>query len=414
MTGERVSKFMMPTLQLIIPALIAALVLSLPFLSRPRGDERGLAQRNLAFAQEQFLLALQRLQPSDLNPRTLNADGTLQLVPSRDWTSGFFPGSLWLLYEYTGMESWRASAQKFTRNVEQEKSNGTTHDMGFKMFCSFGNGYRLTNDAEYKEILLQSARMLITRFNPLVGCIRSWDHHQHLWQFPVIIDNMMNLELLFWAAKVSGEAAFYDIALRHAETTMKNHFRSDYGTWHVLNYDSATGAVLNRHTHQGYAHESTWARGQAWALYGFTMVYRETRDRRFLEQAQHIADYILNHKNLPEDMVPYWDYDVPNIENEPRDASAAAVMCSALFELGTHLRPGGARYKSAAEKTLTSLSSQKYLAKLGENGNFLLQHAVGNKPANSEIDVPIVYADYYFLEANLRKLRLEESVDGIR
>jgi rhamnogalacturonyl hydrolase YesR len=377
-------------------------------LSRNQTDGMQLAQRNLAFAQEQLALALQRLGASDLNPRTVNQDGTLLLVQSKDWTSGFFPGSLWFLYEYTGAENWKTAAQKFTRNVEQEKSNGTTHDMGFKMFCSFGNGYRLTNDPEYKEILLQSARMLITRFNPTVGCIRSWDHHQHLWQFPVIIDNMMNLELLFWAAKESGDRTFYDIALKHAETTLQNHFRPDYSTWHVLDYSPVDGKVLNRHTHQGYAHESTWARGQAWALYGFTMVYRETRDQRFLSQAIAIANYLLNHKNLPEDMVPYWDFDVPNIDHEPRDASAAAVICSALFELSTFLNQEGARYKAAANKIFESLSSEKYLAKLGENGNFLLKHTVGNKPADSEIDVPSIYADYYFLEANLRKLRIEK------
>jgi uncharacterized protein YyaL (SSP411 family) len=225
---------------------------------------------------------------------------------------------------------------------------------------------------------------------------------------------MMNLELLFWATKESGDSTFYNIALRHAETTMKNHFRKDYSTWHVLNYDTTTGQVLDRHTHQGYAHESTWARGQAWALYGFTMLYRETRDRRFLNQAIHIANFILNHKNLPEDMVPYWDFDVPNIDKEPRDASAAAIICSALYELSTHLGREGAKYKSAADRMLASLSSEKYLAKPGENANFLLMHAVGNKPANSEIDVPIIYADYYFLEANLRKLKIEKMADGMR
>ncbi len=371
-----------------------------------------LSQRNLAFAQKQLALALQHLGDSGRNPRTINEDGTLQLVQSNDWTSGFFPGCLWFTYEYTGEEKWKIAAQKFTRNVEQEKLNGTTHDMGFKMFCSFGNGYRLTGDQEYKEILLQSAKMLITRFNPTVGCIRSWDHHAHLWQYPVIIDNMMNLELLFWATKESGDSTFYNVALKHAETTMKNHFRPDYSTWHVLNYDTATGQVLDRHTHQGYAHESTWVRGQAWALYGFTMVYRETRDRRFLNQAIQIANFILNHKNLPEDMVPYWDFDVPNIDKEPRDASAAAIICSTLYELSTHLGREGAKYKSAADKILQSLSSEKYLAKPGENANFLLMHAVGNKPANSEIDVPIIYADYYFLEANLRKLKIEKTADG--
>ncbi|MCI0693598.1 glycoside hydrolase family 88 protein [candidate division KSB1 bacterium] len=405
---------MMRTPRLLILFAFPIFALALFSLSRNRADGVQLSQRNFAFAQKQLTLALERLGDSQNNPRSTNNDGTLQLVPSKDWTSGFFPGCLWLIYEYTGEEKWKIAAQKFTRNLEQEKLNGTTHDMGFKMFCSFGNGYRLTGDREYREILLESAKMLITRFNPKVGCIRSWDHHQHLWQYPVIIDNMMNLELLFWAAKESGDLTFYNVARQHAETTMKNQFRPDYSTWHVLNYDTATGQVLDRHTHQGYAHESTWARGQAWALYGFIMVYRETREQRFLNQAVHIANFILNHKNFPEDMVPYWDFDVPNIYNELRDASAAAILCSALYELSTHLDREGVNYKSAADKILANLSSEKYLAKPGKNANFLLMHAVGNKPANTEIDMPIIYADYYFLEANLRKLKIEKMADGMK
>lgn len=291
--------------------------------------------------------------------------------------------------------------------MEQEKLNATTHDMGFKMFCSFGNGYRLTEDPRYKDILLQSAGTLVTRFNPKVGCIRSWDHNQERWQFPVIIDNMMNLELLFWAGKTSGDSTFYKIALSHAETTLRNHFRPDYSTRHVLNYDPATGAVLDRHTHQGFSHESTWSRGQAWGLYGFVMCYRETKQERFLKQARHIADFILTHKNLPGDMVPYWDFDAPNIPNEPRDASAAAIVCSALYELRVHLGDDGAGYKNAADKILASLSSPNYRAEPGRNGFFLLKHSVGSKPGNSEVDVPLIYADYYFLEANLRKMKIE-------
>ena len=400
--------------RLLILLAFPIFALTLFSLSQNRADGVKLSQKNLAFAQKQLALALQQIGNSDRNPRTIKEDGTLQLVPSNDWASGFFPGCLWFIYEYTGEAKWKTAAQKFTRNLEQEKLNGTTHDMGFKMYCSFGNGYRLTGDGEYKKILLQSAKTLITRFNPIVGCIRSWDHHQHLWQCPVIIDNMMNLELLFWATRESGDSTFYNIALKHAETTMKNHFRPDYSTWHVLNYDTTTGAVLDRHTHQGYAHESTWARGEAWALYGFTMVYRETHEQRFLNQAIHIADFILKHKNLPADMVPYWDFDVPNIINEPRDASAAAIICSALYELSTYASSAGGQYKAAADKILQGLSSEKYLAKLGQNANFLLMHAIGNKPANTEIDVPIIYGDYYFLEANLRKLKIEKTTDGMQ
>jgi len=276
------------------------------------------------------------------------------------------------------------------------------------MFCSFGNGFRLTHDENFKETLLQSARTLITRFNPKIGCTRSWDHHRDVWQFPVIIDNMMNLELLFWATKVSGDSTFYQIGVTHAHTTLKNHFRKDNSSWHVVNYDTTTGKVINKQTHQGYSHDSAWARGQAWGLYGYTMCYRETKDKRFLIQAQKIADFILNHKNLPEDMIPYWDFDAPNIPDEERDASAGAIICSALYELSTHSGDNGSKYKQAADKILRSLSSAKYRALVGENGNFLLKHSVGSKPGNSEIDVPLIYADYNFLEANLRKLRIEK------
>ncbi len=371
---------------------------------------KSLVKHNLKFAQQQYSNMLKTIGDSKNNPRTTNEDGSINLVPSKDWTSGFFPGCLWYLYEFTQDEKWKIAAQKFTTNVEQEKFNAGTHDMGFKMLCSFGNGYRLTGDENYKEILLQSARTLITRFNPKVGCIRSWDHHQHLWQYPVIIDNMMNLELLFWATKASSDSSFYNIAVTHANTTLKNHFRNDYSTWHVVDYDTTTGEVLNKHTHQGYSHDSAWSRGQAWGLYGYTMCYRETKDERYLYQAQKIADFLLNHKNLPDDMVPYWDFDAPNISGEERDASAAAIICSALYELSTHLGKDSIKYRNAADKILESLSSSSYRAKEGENNNFLLVHSVGFKPGNIEIDVPIIFADYYFLEANMRKLKTKKNL----
>jgi hypothetical protein len=364
--------------------------------------------RNLIFAQKQYSNLLNTIGDSDRNPRTTNEDGSLKLVPANDWTSGFFPGCLWLLYEYRQDEKWKLAAQKFTANVEQEKFNATTHDMGFKMFCSFGNGYRLIHDENYKAILLQSAKTLSTRFNPKIGCIRSWDHNKDRWQYPVIIDNMMNLELLFWATKVSGDSTFYRIAVTHANTTLKNHFREDNSSWHVVNYDTTTGAVINKQTHQGYSDDSAWARGQAWGLYGFTMCYRETKDERYLAQAQKIADYLLNHKNLPADLIPYWDFDAPHIPNEERDVSAAAIICSALYELSTHLGEDGLKYKLAADKLLASLSSAQYKATAGENNYFLLMHSVGSKPGKVEIDVPLIYADYYFLEANLRKLKLKD------
>lgn len=347
-----------------------------------------------------------------VSPRNIEPDGALRLVSSRDWCSGFFPGELWYMYEYTGDEYWRQKAEEFTASIEREKTNGRTHDMGFKVYCSFGNGYRLTHNTDYKGILVQSAETLITRFKPNTGCLRSWDHNKDKWQCPVIIDNMMNLELLFWAYKQTNREEFYDIAVSHARTTMKNHFRDDYSSYHVVDYDTITGEVLKKNTHQGYAHESAWSRGQAWGLYGYTMCYRETNLPEFLEQARHIANYIFTSPTLPEDLIPYWDYNAPGIPDEPRDVSAAAVTACALYELSMYDKDNAARYKAWADTIVTNLS-ENYRAALNGDRGFLLLHSTGSAPHKSEIDVPIVYADYYFLEALLRKSKLEKEGNAV-
>ncbi|MCP4450625.1 MAG: glucuronyl hydrolase [Planctomycetes bacterium] len=340
-------------------------------------------------------------------PRSVQDSGQLKAVKTADWTSGFFPGSLWYLYEATGKAQWLEQATSFTSLLESQQHNRGTHDVGFIMYCSYGNGYRLTENPAYKDILLQSARSLITRFSRTTGCIRSWDFNKDRWQFPVIIDNMMNLELLFWAAKASGDKQFYDIAVSHADTTLKNHFREDGSCWHVVDYDRETGDVRLRQTHQGFSDDSSWSRGQSWGIYGFTLCYRETGDVRYLKQARKAADYVLNHPNLPEDSVPYWDLLAPNIPNEPRDASSAAILCSALYELSIHLGTQGTPYRKAADRILYSLCSEAYVAEPGENHNFLLKHSVGSQPKNSEVNVPLVYADYYLLEAFLRQQTLD-------
>ncbi|HMK26029.1 MAG TPA: glycoside hydrolase family 88 protein [Chitinophagaceae bacterium] len=341
-----------------------------------------------------------------VSPRTLIKD-SLKMVASRDWTSGFFPGELWFLYEYTKKTEWKKQAENFTANIEREKTNGTTHDMGFKIYCSFGQGYRLTKDPSYKEVIIESAKTLSTRFNAKAGVIRSWDHHKEQWNYPVIIDNMMNLELLFAATKLTGDSSFYTIAVTHANTTMMNHYRPDYSSYHVVDYDTATGKLRVKQTAQGYADESAWARGQSWGLYGFTMCYRFAQDKKYLQQAEHIASFILNHPNLPKDMVPYWDFNAPNIPNEPRDVSAAAIMASALYELSTYSK-NGKEYRKAADKIIQSLTDH-YRSAIGENKGFLLLHSTGSKPANSEVDVPLIYADYYYLEALLRMKKLGEK-----
>jgi unsaturated chondroitin disaccharide hydrolase len=380
-----------------------------------------LVKQNFDFASEQLTYALQEIESAKANddrdslskaekplvsPRTLDENGKLKLVVSRDWTSGFFPGELWYMYEYTKDPKWEEQARAFTANLEVQKYTKSTHDLGFMMYCSFGNGLRLTNDESYKPILLEAANSLISRYKPNARIIRSWDHNRDKWQCPVIIDNMMNLELLFWATKESGDSTYYNIAVNHANTTIKNHFREDYGTYHVVDYDTITGEVLNRHTHQGYAHESTWARGEAWALYGYTMCYRETKDNTYLDQAHHIADFIFSHPNLPLDLIPYWDFNAPEIPNEPRDVSAAAIIASALYELSTFGGEKATQYKEQADTIVNNLTLQ-YRATLNEDGGFLLLHSTGSKPSKSEVDVPLVYADYYFLEALLRKKKNE-------
>jgi unsaturated chondroitin disaccharide hydrolase len=279
--------------------------------------------------------------------------------------------------------------------------------MGFKIYCSFGNGYRLTKDGNYHDIIIQSAKTLSTRFRPITGTIRSWDHNGDKWGYPVIIDNMMNLELLFAATRLTGDSSFYRIAVSHANTTMKNHFRPDNSSYHVLDYDTLTGKVLKKNTHQGYSDESAWARGQAWGLYGFTMCYRETKDPAYLQLAEKIAAFILNHPNLPKDLVPYWDYNDPNIPNVPKDVSAAAILASGLYELSTY-STNGKWYKKRADKIVENLT-KNYRSHVGENKGFILLHSTGHLPAKSEIDVPIDYADYYYLEAVLRSKKLKDK-----
>lgn len=329
--------------------------------------------------------------------------GKPKLVETRDWTSGFVAGSFWYMYEFTQDPSWLASAEKWTAALEGQKNNTRTHDVGFIMYNSYGNGLRLTANDAYVPVLVQAAESLMTRYNPVVGATRSWDHGE--WAFPVIIDNMMNLELLYFATEASGDKKFADAAGSHASVTMKNHFRPDNSSFHVVDYDPATGKAVHKQTHQGIADDSAWARGQAWGLYGYTMVYRITRDEEFLNQARRIAEFYLNHPNLPDDKVPYFDFDVaddPEIENY-RDSSAAAVAASALLDLSGFVEePEASRYRESAMEMLRSLASPAYSAEAGSNGHFLLKHATGRWQADDEVDAALNYADYYYLEGLTR------------
>ena len=338
-------------------------------------------------------------------PRSYNPNDAIILgVPSKNWTSGFYAGNLWQIYEITGKPEYKALAKKWTAFIEKEKFNNRTHDMGFKVFNSFGQGLKHEDNQEYKDIIIKSAQTLSTRFNNTVGSIRSWDFNKERWDFPVIIDNMMNLELLFEATRISKDSSFHNLAIQHANTTLKNHFRPNNSTWHVLDYNPENGAVRMRVTHQGINDDSSWARGQGWAIYGFTMAYRYTKDEKYLNQAKATASFFLNHKNLPEDGIPYWDFDAPNIPNEPRDVSAGAIVASALIELYGYTKDE--TYLDYSKKFLKNVQTTNYILPTNLDVPFILDHSSGDWSKRSEMDEPIVYGDYYFLEALLRLKKL--------
>ncbi|MGN6435925.1 MAG: glycoside hydrolase family 88 protein [Agriterribacter sp.] len=358
-----------------------------------------LVEDNLQFAASQYKYMMKELPP-DVMPRSYN-DSSKQLITSNTewWCSGFYPATLWLLYKETKDEALKAEAEKRLAILEKEKLNTGTHDLGFMIFCSFGNAYKVTGNPHYKDVIFTAASSLATRYRPTIASLQSWNKSDR-YSCPVIIDNMMNLELLEWVTQAGGDKRFAEIAVNHANTTIKNHYRPDYSSYHVVDYDTAAAKVIKKVTHQGYADESSWARGQAWGLYGFTMMYRLTKDTAYLRQAIHIADFLLRHPNLPADKIPYWDFNAPDIPNAKRDASAGAVIASALLELSTYAAPKKSKtYKNAAEVMLRSLSSPAYRAAAGTNGGFILKHSVGSIPHRSEIDVPLTYADYYFVEA---------------
>lgn len=366
------------------------------------------AESQLVYALEYTKSAREsRQSPNACVPATLNKDGSLKLVPPRDWRSGFFAGTLWQLYQYSHQQRWQKVAADYTWLLKDIKDYRGTHDLGFMINNSFGKGWETTGEKAYRDVVIDAAKSLVTRFNPTVGCIRSWDHNKDLWKYPVIIDNMMNLEMLFDATWMTGDSSYWKIAVSHADTTMKHHFRNDHSSYHVVDYDPATGAVRRQMTHQGYSDDSFWSRGQGWGLYGYTLCYRYTREPRYLTQAQDIARFILALPNVPEDGIYYWDMKDPRIPHVPRDASAAAIIASALYELCTYVDARDCvEYKRHADKIVNSLIDH-YQAPLGEAKGFLLLHSTGHLPAGNEIDVPLNYADYYYIEALMRKEKLE-------
>ncbi|HCN52914.1 MAG TPA: glucuronyl hydrolase [Prevotella sp.] len=370
---------------------------------------------DILFSQQQIGRELKVIGDSGkiLNPVTMSSSGKVYYCNYADWRSGFFPGSLWYLYELTGKEYWAQEAEKFTESIEKAKKITYHHDIGFIINCSFGNGLRLKNIEAYKDVIITAAKSLSTRFRPAGGVLQSWNVTGNSWQAkrgwecPVIIDNMMNLELMFKATQLSGDSTYYRMAVSHADRTLKEQFRPDGSCYHVVDYGLIDGKVHHRQTAQGYSDESCWSRGQAWAIYGYTMCYRFTRFKRYLNQAIKTFHMMKNKTTMPDDLIPYWDMDAPKIPNEPRDVSSAAVIASALYELSTIDIANANEYKNYADRIMNSLSSDKYRAQLGANGNFLLMHSVGSIPHGAEVDKPLNYADYYYLEALTRRAYLE-------
>jgi len=397
---------------LLSSAAALTLVVMLSACSRKPETLDQMIDRGLKVASAQALDMAKQLenQPAAF-PRTVDGD-TLQTSDYTWWCSGFFPGELWYLYEATGKETFRHYAEIYTKRVAPAQFMTNTHDVGFMIYNSFGNAYRITKDTSYCSAIINAANSLSTRYNVKAGVFKSWDSNSK-WQYPVIIDNMMNLELLCEAYKINGDQDLYAKALSHASTTLVYQFRPTFSCYHVIDYDTITGRPRAFDTAQGYSRESAWARGQSWALYGFTMMYRESGKEDYLTAARNVAFFLMNHPRMPQDKVPYWDYDAPDIPNAKRDASSAAIMASALIELSqvNNMFPvENDGYLKFAEAQLRSLSSPQYLAKKGENHHFTLMHSVGSLPGKSEVDVPLSYADYYYVEALLRlKKALKEQ-----
>ena len=378
------------------------------FCHAENNDISNIINNDINFSTRQYSLMLQQIgrEGKVRIPKTIDKLGRMVYIPIDDWCSGFFPGSLCYLYQLTNDKSWLLQSKRFTEALDSIQYLTWHHDVGFMIGSSYLNIYRLNPNKAYKKTIIQTAKSLCTRFRKKAGVIQSWNvdrgwQSKRGWTCPVIIDNMMNLELLFEATRLSGDSTYWKVAVSHANKTLENQFRKDGSCYHVVDYDPNNGAVLHRQTAQGYADNSAWARGQAWAVYGYTVCYRYTHDRKYLDQAVKTLNFVMQNPNLPDDFIPYWDFDAPNIPNEPRDASSAACIASALYEMNNYLPDNG--YTSLADRIIRSLSSPEYRAPLGKNGCFLLMHSVGSIPHNNEIDVPLNYADYYFLEALTRR-----------
>lgn len=367
--------------------------------------------KQLQYCSRQVGRALKELQPYDytVEPRNIlqgdkQKGWNCRKATAAEWCSGFWPGILWMTYSYNKDVEVRRQAENYTKPIESIVHTPVyDHDLGFLAFCSIGKGFEQTGTPRYKQLILDAADSLATLFNPKVGTMLSWPREvdRQGWPHNTIMDNMINLETMFWASRNGGNPLLYDLAVMHATTTMKHHFRPDGSSYHVAVYDTISGDFIKGVTHQGYADNSMWARGQSWAIYGYTVVYRYTRDKVFLDFAQKVTDiYLKRLKETSDDLIPRWDFDDPN-PNAPKDASAACVVADALIELSGYVGGAkGAAYKQAAIDMLAQLSTPRYQS--GKKNVAFLMHSTGHHPAGSEIDASIIYADYYYLEALLR------------
>ena len=381
-----------------ILTLIALFFAFVGFSQQGKKEMNALIDRAFSLAAAQYKL-LETNVPDTMMPKTLNkTSGKVEVSNTKWWCSGFFPASLLYVYEHTKDPAVLSIAKKRLAIQEKEKHYTGNHDLGFMIFNPFGNAYRILGNQEYRNTIDTAALSLVTRYRELIQSIQSWNSNK-TFSCPVIIDNMMNLELLLYVSQQGANPQFREIALKHANTTIRNHYRSNYSAFHVLDYDLLKGTFVGKN-HQGYNDGSTWARGQAWGLYGFVMVYRYTQDKKYLDFARNIAAFLLDHPRMPQNLIPYWDFDAPSIPNALRDASAAAILSSAFLELSLYTdRKEKERYIRSAETIIRGLASSEYRAELGQNGGFLIKHGVGHLPANSEVDQPLTYGDYYFLES---------------
>ena len=379
--------------------------------------------KQLQYCHKQVKRALAELQQKDgsldytMEPRNIlkgdkQKGWNCRKATPEEWCDGFWPGILWMDYQNSRDEAVRKAAEGYTESLKGIAYRPCyDHDIGFLMFCSYGKGYEVNHSQAYKDVILASADSLATLFNPIVGTILSWPREvkPRNWPHNTIMDNMMNLDMMFWAAKNGGNKLLYDLAVTHAKTTMQNHFRPDGSCYHVAVYDTINGDLIKGVTHQGYADHSMWARGQSWAIYGYTMVYRYTHNKVFLDFAQKVTDiYIKRLKETSDDLVPLWDMDDPRgvKGGAPKDASAACVVADALLELQQYVGgEKGEEYKQFVLQSLAQLSTDRYQS--GKKNVAFLMHSTGHHPAGSEIDASIIYADYYYLEALMRAKALK-------